>query len=112
MTRAAAHRGDARVRAAAAAAAAAAAGGRGRARVGDDGGDDEREAGFGMTRARVMHARVSDARDDAGDGVRRRVIEATRARRAAAAAPPLPPPPRRARVGDHRGKREGSGGSG
>ena len=75
-------------------------------------GDDERKAASGMTRARVMHTRVSDARDDAGDGVHRRVIEATRARRAAAVAPPLPPPPRRARVGDDRGKREGSGGSG
>ena len=58
-----------------------------RACVGEDGGDDERKAASGMTRARVIHARVSDARDDAGDGVRRRVIEATRARRAAAAAP-------------------------
>ena len=50
-----------------------------------------------MTSTRVTHARVTDARDDTGDGVLRRVTEATRARRAAAAAPP-PPRRRRARA--------------
>ena len=71
--------------AAAAAAAVAAARARGGRR-----GEDEREVGFGMTSTRVTHARVKDARDDAGDGVLCRVIEATRTCRAAAAAPPPP----------------------
>ena len=54
--------------------------------AGDNGGDDERGAGFGMARARVTHAQVTDAPDDAGDDMLRRVIEMTRTRRAAAAA--------------------------
>ena len=78
--------------------------GRGRAaRMGDDGGDDEREAGFGMTHARVTYARDTGARDDARGDAHRRFIEATRAR--------MPPPSRRrrrrrrarARVGDDGG---------
>ena len=52
--------------------------------AGDNGADDERRAGFGMARARVTHAQSTDAPDDAGDGILRRVIETTRTRRAAA----------------------------
>ena len=75
--------------------------------MGDDEGDDEKEAGFGMTYARVTHARDTDARDDARADACRRFIEATRAR--------MPPPSRRrrrrrrarARVGDDGGGRRG-----
>ena len=78
--------------------------GRGRARVGDDGGDDEREAGFGMTRTRVTHTCVAGGRDGMVDGACRRDIEAMRAH---VPPPPQPPPrPPRACVGEDGGDDE------